>query len=180
MKNRFIILPVIASAFLILNFSFLSSCKVYSFVDVSIPDSIKTVHINFIENRARYVNPQLSPALSDRIRQKIVNQTRLTQTNSDNAHYDISGYISDYYISTSGISTTTGGNNQRQASINRLTVAVHMTLTNTLNNQVQEFDISRNFDFAASLSQQAAEAQLLDEMVRNLTDDIFNRLFSNW
>jgi hypothetical protein len=153
---------------------------VYSFVDVSIPDSIKSVRINFIENRARYVNPQLSPTLTDRLRQKIVNQTRLSQTNSDNAHYDISGEIRDYSVSTSGISSTGGNNNQRQASINRLTVAVHIVLTNTLNNQVQEFDISRSFDFAASLSLQAAESQLLDEMVRNLTDDVFNRLFSNW
>ena len=40
--------------------------------DVSIPDSIKTVKINFIENKARYVNPRLSPTLTDKLRQKIV------------------------------------------------------------------------------------------------------------
>ena len=76
-----------------------SNCKVsYGLHDVSIPDSIKTVKINFIENKARYVNPRLSPTLTDKLRQKIVGQTRLTQTNSDNADWEISGYISDYSV----------------------------------------------------------------------------------
>mgnify|MGYP003347043251 CR=1 FL=1 len=74
--------------------SLFSSC--YSFKDVSIPPEVKTVKINYIENRARIVNPQLSQRLTDKVRQKIINQTRLTQTNSDEAHYDISGQITDY------------------------------------------------------------------------------------
>ena len=53
--------------------TFNSSCGVYSFADVSIPDSIKTIRVNFLENRAPYVNPQLSPALTDRVKQKIIN-----------------------------------------------------------------------------------------------------------
>ena len=31
-----------------------------------------------------------------------------------------------------------------------------------------------------TLSLQQAEAQLLDEVVRSLTDDIFNKIFSDW
>jgi hypothetical protein len=150
-----------------------TGCGVYSFVDVSIPDSIKTVRINFIENRAPYVNPQLSPSLTERIRQKIVNQTRLNQTNNENAHYDVTGWVSDYSLSTTGIS-------EKREVTNRLTVAVHIIVNNQLSNTKQEFDISRNFEFEASLSLQQAENRLLDEMVRNLTDDIFNRMFSNW
>jgi hypothetical protein len=166
-------------AFLLLNFAFSAGCGVYSFADVSIPDSIKTVKINFIENKAQYVNPQLSPTLTDRFRQKVVNQTKLSQTNNDNAHYVITGYVSNYTITTSGV-TTTQGSNQRQASTNNLNVSVHITLTNTLDGKVQDFDISRSFPFSATLTLQAAESQLQDEMVRNLTDDIFNRIFSNW
>ena len=82
------ILTLIGSLFLLAT----SSCA-YRFKDVSIPDSIKTVKINFLENKARYVNPQLSPRLTDRLRQKIVNQTRLSQTNNDNADWVIDGYI---------------------------------------------------------------------------------------
>ena len=159
--------------FLILNIAFAPGCGVYRFADVSIPDSIKTVKVNFIENKARYVNPQLSPQLTERLRLKIISQTRLTQINSDNAHYDITGYISDYSISTSGIAN-------QQTQTNRLSVGVHITVNNQLANSKQEYDVSRSFEFSASSSLQAAEAQLLDEMVRNISDDIFNRIFSNW
>ena len=171
--------PIASLALFVLLFATTTGCGVYSFADVSIPDSIKTVRVNFIENRAPYVNPQLSPQLTDHLKQKIVNQTRLTQTNSDNAHYDINGTVTDFSVSTSGISNS-GTNNRQQASMNRLTVAVHITVRNTLNNQVQEYDVSRSFEFSAGLSFQAAQTQLLDEIVRNMTDDIFTRIFSNW
>jgi hypothetical protein len=150
-----------------------AGCGAYSFSGASIPDSIKTIRINFIENKARYVNPLLSPRLTDRVKQKINSQTRLTQTNSDNVHYEISGYISDYSVSTSGISN-------QQTVNNRLTVGVHITVNNHLANKTDEYDVSRNFEFNANSSLQAAEAALMDEMIRGLTDDIFNRVFSNW
>ncbi len=150
-----------------------ASCGVYSFKDVSIPPEVKTVKIGFLENRARYIDPQLSPRLTDRLQQKITNQTRLSRTNNDDAHYQISGYISDDNITTAGISN-------QQAATNRLTIAVHITFRNTLNNKTQEFDIFRNFDFAATLTRQQAEQQLNEEILKNLTDDIFNRIFSNW
>jgi hypothetical protein len=152
---------------------FLSSCGVYTFKDVSIPPEVKTVKINFIENRAGYKNPQLSPRITDQLQQKISNQTRLTRTNSDDAHYQISGYISSYSVSTSGISS-------QEASTNRLTVGVHITLLNTLKNETKEYDVSRDFEFSAGLSFTQAEAQLLDDIVKNVTDEIFNRIFSNW
>jgi hypothetical protein len=44
----------------------------------------------------------------------------------------------------------------------------------------QEYTVSRSFDFKANLTLQQAERSLLDEMIRNLTDEIFNRIFSNW
>lgn len=150
-----------------------SACGVYSFKDVSIPPEVKTVKIGFIENRARYINPQLSPQLTDRLQQKIVNQTRLTRTNNDDAHYQISGYVSDDNITTSGISN-------QQAATNRLNIAVHITFRNTLANKTQEFEINRNFDFSATLTRQQAEQLLNEEVLKNITDDIFNKLFSNW
>ena len=151
-----------------------SNCSVrYSLRDVSIPDSIKTVKVNFIENKARYVNPQLSPKLTDKLRQKIVSQTKLTQTNSDNADWEVSGYVNDYSVSTSGIS-------QQQSSISRLNVSVHITLLKRKGNDQKEYDVSHAFDFSANLTLQAAEAQLNDRIIRDMTDEIFNRIFSDW
>ena len=149
-------------------------CGCYSFKDVSIPAEVKTVKVNYIENRARIVNPQLSPLLTDKVRQKIINQTRLSQTNSEEAHYDISGQITDYYVSTSGISG-------QRAATNRLNVSVRLVFKNRLDSKKNfEADLNRNFDFDAALPLQQAENQLTELIVQNFTDEIFNRIFSNW
>lgn len=151
----------------------LASCGVYSFRDVSIPPEVKTIKIGFIENKARYVNPQLSPRLTDRLQQKISNQTRLTRTNNDDAHFIVNAFISEDFISTAGISN-------QQTATNRLTISLHITFTNTLANKTEEFDISRNFDFNANKSRNQAEQELQEEILRSLTDEVFNRIFSNW
>ena len=150
-----------------------SGCNIYRFKDVSVPDSIKTVKVNYIENHARYINPQLSPRLTDKLRQKIVGQTRLTQTNSENVDWEISGFINDYTFSTSAISG-------QQVTSNRLTVGLHITLNNRKADDVKEYDVSRSFEFKGTQSFQQAEAALLDEMTKTLTEEIFNKLFSNW
>jgi hypothetical protein len=91
----------------------LTSCGIYKFNDASIDPAVKTIKLGFIENRARYVNPQLSPKLNDKWQLKIASQTKLTRTTSDDAHYIISGTVTNY-----DASQTVGVSNQ-QASTNR-------------------------------------------------------------
>lgn len=136
---------------------------------------LKTIKIGFIENKARYINPQLSTKLTDKIQQKIVNQTKLTRTNNDDASLQLSGYISNYDPSqTVGISDA-------QSVTNRLTVTVHINVKNTVDKTNQEFDVTRNFDFSATQSLQDVEGKLIDEQVLpTIVDAIFNKLFSNW
>ena len=151
-----------------------STCK-YGFKDTSpIPVEVKTFRVNYLENKATYVNPQLSPQLTEKLKQKIIGTTRLRQTNNDDAHYDISGYVSQYYTSTSGISNN-------NASVNRLSVSFHLVFKNTLDEKKNfEADLARNFDFSASQSLSQAESALNDEMVKSIVDEIFNKIFSNW
>lgn len=153
------------------------ACKVYSFKDVSIPPEVKTIQIGFIENRARYVDPQLSPQLTDKFKQKISNQTKLSQVQAD-ADYDVTAFVAEYNVTTAGVAN-------QAASINRLTVTVHLALKNRLNDQKLgtpdfETDITRNFDFPATSNLTDAEATLTPQIVQQMTDDMFNRLFSNW
>lgn len=150
-----------------------TGCRIYSFRDISIPDSINVIKVNYIENKATYINPNLSPRLSDKLRQKIVSQTRLKQTNGNDADWEVEGVITGYSFSTSGISN-------QQVATNRLTVSVKVTLNKVKSGEVENFDISRSFDFAANQSIQQAESALLEEIIRGLADDIFNRLFSDW
>ncbi len=151
-----------------------SGCKIYSFKDAVIPTDVKTVKISPVENRATYINPQVAQKLYDKLQQKIIGSTRLTRTNNDDADYVISGTITTYNASqTVGVSS-------QQASTNRLTVTMHVVWRKNKTNETIEFDVSRSFDYSANLSLQQAEGQLLDEVVRTLTDDVFNRIFSDW
>ena len=116
----------------------------------------------------------MSPQLTEQLKAKIINTTRLKQTNNDDAHYDISGFVSQYYTSTVSIS----GNN---SSGNRLTVGFHLVFRNTLDDTKSfEADLMRTFDFDARLSLQDAERTLNETIVKNLVDEIFNKIFSNW
>ena len=84
--NNIFLLPV--CLLLITIFSF-ATCK-YGFKDTApIPEEIKTFRVNYFENRAEYKNPQLSPQLTEKLKQKIIGTTRLRQSNNDDAHYDI-------------------------------------------------------------------------------------------
>ncbi|RFM28064.1 hypothetical protein DXN05_11040 [Deminuibacter soli] len=161
-------------------FTGLSGCGVYSFKDVSYSPAVKTIKINLFQNKAGYVNPQLAPRLTEGFSQKVSNQTRLTRTTNDDAHYQVSATIVSYRVTTSAISN-------QQAATNRLTVAVHVEFKNTLdpsldNNKTRDFDVSRDFEFSANLTLNQVEAQssFFDDLVKNMSDEIFNRIFSNW
>jgi hypothetical protein len=178
MNNRKITGPFFLAALLTLG---LSSCKVYSFKDTSIPPEVKSIHIAYIENRAPLVNPQLAPQLNDALRQKINNQaSRLSQVQTSDADWDVNGWVSGYSYTTSGVAN-------QQAASNRLTVTVHIVFKNHLDPTGKkvapadfEADVTRNFDFSANITITDAEAQLIPTVVSNMTDEIFNKLFSNW
>ena len=151
-----------------------AGCLHYTLKESSIPKEVKTIRINYIENRARYVNPQLGPQLTDKLRQKINSQTNRTLVQGDNADYDITGTITDYSFSTSGIA-------DNRSATNRLTVTVHVKLLNRIDEKKNiDADVSRSFEFDANISIQQAEQQLNESIIKNLTDEIFNRIFSNW
>jgi hypothetical protein len=170
-KNRVFLLPV--CLLLIVVFSY-STCK-YGFKDTSpIPQDVKTFRVNYLTNKAQYVNPQLSPQLTEKLKQKIINTTRLRQTNNEDAHYDISGYVSQYYTSTTGIS----GNN---ASQNRLNISFHLVFKNSLDEKKNfETDLGINIDYPATQSLPQAESANNTKIISNIVDAIFNKIFSNW
>ncbi len=168
--KKALLLPIYILLFALFNFA---TCK-YGFKDVSLPAEVKTFRVNYFENKAEYKNPALSPQLTEKLKQKIISTTRLQQTNSDEAHYDINGFVSSYYTSTTGISAN-------NTTLNRLTVTFHLLLKNTLEEKKNiESDVTYSVDFDANLSLSQVENQKGDEIIKNLTDAIFNKIFSNW
>ena len=160
--------------FLLLSIFNFATCK-YGFKDTApIPVEVKTFRVNYFENKAQYVNTQLSPQLTEKLKSKIISNTRLHQTNNDDAHYDISGFISQYYVTTISIT----GNN---SSGNRLNVGVHLIFKNTLDEKKNfEADLVRTIDFDGNKTLTDIEGSQTPQIVTTMVDEIFNKIFSNW
>jgi hypothetical protein len=151
----------------------LSGCGVYSFTGASIQG--KTINIHVMENRAQNVVPTLSATLTDKIRSRILSQTGLAPQNNDNTDYDLSGAITTYQVSVSGVQNT------QEASQNRLTIAIQVNFQNRLNDKASFTETFTRFaDFPATQTLQAAESRLIDVIGSELADDIFNKAFVNW
>lgn len=152
---------------------FCSACGVYSLTGASVEG--KTINFHMLDNRARNVMPALSATLTTKIRNRILSQTGLSPVNTDDADYDISGYISAYDVSVTAVQNT------QTASLNRLTISVQIEFKNRKNAKgsfSQSF--TRFSDFAASQALQTVENKLIEEIGTQLADDIFNKAFVNW
>lgn len=150
-----------------------SGCGVYSFTGASIEG--KTINIHTFDNRARNVVPSLSPNLTSKIRSRILTQTGLTPVTATDPDYDITGTITGYEVTVSGVTNT------QQATQNRLTITLSIIFKNKLN---EKADFTQTFtrfaDFPATQTVQAVEASLMETIGNQLADDIFNKAFVNW
>ena len=150
-----------------------TGCGVYSFTGASIEG--KTIRMQPFDNKARNVVPTLSPALTSKIRTRILSQTGLSPVNSDNADYELIGTITQYNVTVSGVQNT------QTASQNRLTISMNVKFINRLDEKANfTQDFTRFADFPATQTLQAAEAGLIEEIGEQLANDIFNKAFVNW
>lgn len=150
-----------------------TACKVYSFTGASVEG--KTINVHFIENKASVISPSLSPTFTEKLRQRILSQTSLSQLNNDKTDYDLQGDIIDYNVTVASIS----GNDQ--STKNRLTISVNIQFINRINekqNFTQSF--TRFADFNSSQNFQTVEQSLISTITEELADDIFNKAFVNW
>jgi len=156
----------------------LSGCGVYSLTGASITG--KTINIHTLENRAPNVAASLSTVLTTKIRDQILSQTGLTAVNSDNADYDMSGTITSYNVSYTGVqqSAATGA---PQSSTNRLTMTVEIDFKNRKDEKASfKQSFSRFADYPANQQLTAAEPGLIETISQLIATDIFNKAFVNW
>ncbi|MFH0756896.1 MAG: LptE family protein [Bacteroidota bacterium] len=151
------------------------SCKVtYSFSGVNISQEITTYSVEYFPNRAAIVQAQLSQLFTDALMDKIQNNTSLNLS-TDGGDVQFSGEITRYETRPTAI---TG---QEKAARNRLTIAVRVKYTNLVEPEL-DFDtsFSRYEDYDASQNLSDVENELIDLIVENLIEDIFNKAFVSW
>ena len=151
------------------------SCKVtYSFSGVNISPEVQTYTVQYFPNRAAIVQAQLSQLFTDALMDKIQSNTSLDlSTGGGDVHF--SGEITNYETRPTAI---TG---QETAARNRLTISVRVKYANLIEPDL-DFDtsFSRYEDYDASLNLTDVEDELIELIVENLIEDIFNRAFVNW
>jgi Lipopolysaccharide-assembly len=150
----------------------ISSCGIYSLSGAKIEG--KTIDLRFIENRANLVTPALSQVLTDKLRNRIINQTSLVQSTKNKVDYILSGQITNYDISTGAVSND-------QAIKNRLNITIEIDFTNNLDNKASFKKTYNKFaDYDATRSLQSVERELLDLICSDLADAVFSDAFVNW
>lgn len=164
----------IALAFLAVTAALVTACGIYSFSGTSIQPDIKTVTINYFEYKALRVNPSLSNDLTEALKDKFRKMTRLEQVEQE-GDLEIAGEVTGYDIRATAVTA------DEVAAQNRLTVSVKITFTNR---KFPEDDFEKSFsayeDYPSERSLDEVEAELCEQIVEKLCEDILNATVANW
>lgn len=171
---RKIILVILLPVFVII----LNGCKVsYSFTGASISPDVKTISIQYFQNRASLVQPMLSQTITDALIDKCKAQTNLGFVDGINRIGDVNfeGEISDYTTRPLTVAA------DAQAATNRFTISVKVKFTNSIEpNYNFEQTFSRYEDYDSNFDLSQVEKDLSVKIVDLLVEDIFNKAFVNW
>jgi hypothetical protein len=153
----------------------LGGCKIkYTFTGASISPDVKTISIQYFQNRANLVQPGLSQYITDALIDKCKAQTSLGIVNGL-GDVNFEGEITDY--STTPLTVAADA----QAATNRFTISVKVKFTNSVQPEYSYEQIfSRYEDYNSNLDLSSVEKDLSEKIVELLIEDIFNKAFVNW
>ena len=154
---------------------FLTACRVnYSFTGASISPNVKTVSIQYFQNQAPLVEPTLSRALTDALKDYYTSQTNLILVDRG-GDLAIDGAITGYAVQPVAIQ----GN--ETAAMNRLTITISVRFTNKTNEK-QNFEstFSRYLDYSSDRNLSTVQDALIKEINDQLVQDVFNKTVVNW
>lgn len=153
----------------------LTSCSVrVTMSGSSVPENIRTVSVQYFENRAMLINPLLSQTFTEALKDRITSESRLTMRD-DVGDVDFSGEITGYDIRPMSIQA------DALSAETRLTVSIKVRYRNFKDPRANwESNFSAYQDFPSEQNITAIEAELVNEIVDQLTENIFNKAFSDW
>jgi len=150
----------------------------YSFSGASISPDVNTVSVQFFQNRADLnggvIRAGFDQQFTDALKDKIRAQTNLEFVN-DIGDVNFEGEITGYNTAPMAIT----GN--EVAALNRFTVSVRVKYSNALQpDQNFENVFTRYADYESSRDLSAVEDDLLEDILEQITEDVFNKAFVNW
>jgi len=164
---------VIASLFVITPLLF-TGCKIYSFSGAN-TEGLKSVSVQYFQNRASLVQPELSQIITEALTRKCQAQTNLKIVVNDVGDSNFEGDITKYQTVTQTIS------GDARAAVNRFTIAVKVRYTNSFDSKSSYEKVFERFeDYDSNLNLSQVEGTLVAKIVDMLVEDIFNAAFVNW
>ena len=153
----------------------LTACSVsYRFTGTNLNyDLIKTIQIDRMPNRAPYGWAPMEAMFNNKLQDIYANQTRLSIVKRGGDMH-LSGEIVGYDQFNKGIAAD-GFSSQVQ-----LRLAVNIRFENKKNNQrwERQFSASAPYDSRLQLSQ--VQERIVTELIRDITDQIFNATVADW
>ncbi len=140
----------------------------------SIPENLNTFSVQYINNRAPLVNPDLATTLTEGLKDRIQNESRLTMVN-EAGDVDFSGDITSYSTKPMAVQA------DAVSAQTRLTVSVKIRCRNSKDPKKdweQSFSAYQDYDSENNLAD--VEADLVTLIVEELTENIFNKAFADW
>ena len=153
----------------------LTACKVkYAFGDTNTGDA-KTACVRPFTVQASLAPPGIGQVFSEKLQNVVLNQSRMELISNTDAHVQFEGMISGYSIAPVGVQ-------QNDVSAqNRLLITVDVIFHNELDDKMDfQQSFQRFADFQSSTDISAVQDELIAEIFDLISQDVFNRAFSNW
>ncbi len=154
----------------------LAACSVsYKFNGASIDYSkTKTIQIADFPIRSSYVWGPMASIFNNNLKDQYANNTRLIQVKR-NGDMKIEGEITQYNQRNKAV-TSEGSSAQTE-----LSMTVNVRFTNNANHKEdfeRQFSATATYENTQTLS--SVQEELVTQMVKNITDQIFNATVANW
>ena len=154
----------------------LAACSVsYKFNGASIDYSkVRTIQIADFPIRSTYVWGPMGPMFNNQLKDVFANHTRLQQVKR-NGDMKIEGEITQYQQRNKSVSS------EGYSAQTELSITVNVRFTNNTNHSQdfeRQFTATSSYETVRSLN--SVQEELVTQMVKDLTDQIFNATVANW
>ncbi|MDO4461436.1 MAG: LptE family protein [Bacteroidia bacterium] len=140
----------------------------------SIPENLNTFSVQYITNRAPLINPDLAQQLTEGLKDRIQNESRLSMV-VENGDVDFSGNITGYSTQPMAMKA------DAVSAETRLNVTVKIRCRNAKDPKKDwEQSFSAYKDYNSEINLNDIESELCEEIVEELTQNIFNKAFADW
>lgn len=146
----------------------------YSLSGVSLDPNVRTYYVEQLRNNADNAPPTLPQTITEGLKEKIRTESRLVFS-EDAPHVEFRGSIVDFRV------TSEAPQPGEVTAINRLTIVTAIEyINNTDPKKNWKSNFSFFYDFPSTQDLASVQNTAVAAITRQMTEDIFNKAFTDW